>query len=80
MILPTCRVHKEMDKECSLPSGGTAGKSLESGCAKEVSGGFAVRSVFTIRIKAKMSSDYRGIAVFLYLSLCVYSMEMSLSS
>lgn len=67
MILPPCRVHKEMDKECSLPSGGTAGENLESGCAKEVSGGFAVRSVFTIRIKAKMSSDYRGIAKFFFI-------------
>lgn len=67
MILPTCRAHKEMDQGCSLPSGCTAGENLESGCAKEVSGGFAVRSVFTIGIKAKMSSDYRGIAKLFFI-------------
>lgn len=43
-----------MDKVHPLRSGCRSGENLESGREREGSGEFAVRSVFTIGIKAKM--------------------------
>lgn len=65
-MLPICRAHKEMDKVRSLPSECGSAETLESGCEKEVLGGLAIRSVFTIRVKAKVPSDKRGIDKFFF--------------
>lgn len=56
-MLSIYRTDEKMDKVHPLRSGCKSGENLESGCEKEVSGEFAVRSVFTIGIKAKILSD-----------------------
>lgn len=55
-MLPICRRDEEMDKVHSL-----SGENLKSGYERGFSGKCSIRSVFTNRTKAKMSSDYRGI-------------------